>query len=143
IVRRGGEAVPGAFRTVSSDELDAVLPDADAVIVAAAATPQTAGMLGAPQFAIMRPGAVLAMTARRTLVDSLALDAALRSGHLAGAGLDVTDPEPLPQGHPLWSAPRCVITSHSADTDAIVEPLLAGRIAANVRAFVGDGAFLG
>jgi phosphoglycerate dehydrogenase-like enzyme len=76
-------------------------------------------------------------------VDSLALDASLRSGHLWGAGLDVTDPEPLPDGHPLWTAPRCVITSHCADTPEMVEPLLAERVKLNVAAFLGDGRFVG
>jgi phosphoglycerate dehydrogenase-like enzyme len=76
-------------------------------------------------------------------VDSDALAAALGAGHLAGAGLDVTDPEPLPDGHPLWSAPRCVITSHSADTREMVEPLLAERLRLNVEALLGDSAFIG
>lgn len=143
VVRRSDEPVPGAHRTLPAESLREALPDADAVVLAAAATDRTAGLIGADELAMMKPTAVLVNIARGALVDSLALDAALRSGHLAGAGLDVTDPEPLPDVHPLWSAPRCVITSHSADTDPIVEPLLAGRIRDNVRAFLGDGAFVG
>jgi phosphoglycerate dehydrogenase-like enzyme len=91
----------------------------------------------------MKPSAVLVNIARGTLVDSMALADALHAGHLAGAGLDVTDPEPLPDGHPLWSAPRCVITSHAADTPDMVEPLLADRVRHNVGALLGDGAFVG
>jgi phosphoglycerate dehydrogenase-like enzyme len=60
---------------------------------------------------------------------------ALRSGAIGGAGLDVTDPEPLPTGHPLWSLPNCVITPHTANTAEMAVPLLAARIAENVRRY--------
>lgn len=143
VLRRRTEPVVWAARTITREQLHDELPAADAVILAAAATGETRHLIGAAELAAMKPDAVLVNIARGTLVDSLALDAALRAGRLAGAGLDVTDPEPLPEGHPLWSAPRCVITSHSADTDEIVAPLLAGRVAANVRAFLGGGGFLG
>ena len=81
--------------------------------------------------------------ARGALIDTDALVDALRSGAIAGAGLDVTDPEPLPDGHPLWDEPSCVITSHSADTPEMTAPLLAGRIRRNVEAFVSHGRFVG
>ena len=68
---------------------------------------------------------------------------ALAAGSIAGAGLDVTDPEPLPSGHPLWAEPRVIITPHSADTPYMTAPLLAERIRANVAAFLGDGRFEG
>lgn len=143
IVRRSPGEVPGARRTVTADRLLEVLPEADVVILAAAATDATRNLIGAAELAAMRPDAVLVNIARGALVDSDALDAALRRGHLTGAGLDVTAPEPLPDDHPLWSAPRCVITSHTADTPEMVWPLLATRVRANVRAFLGDGAFVG
>jgi phosphoglycerate dehydrogenase-like enzyme len=143
IVRRRPGALPGADRTVTVDRLLQVLPDADVVIVAAAAIESTAGLIGQHELAAMKPTAALVNIARGSLVDSAALAAALNAGHLAGAGLDVTDPEPLPDGHPLWTAPRCVITSHSADTAEMVEALLADRLRSNVEAFLGDGAFIG
>jgi phosphoglycerate dehydrogenase-like enzyme len=143
IVRRTAGAVAGADRTVTTDRLMDVLPDADVVILAAAATDETFRLIGAQQLAAMKPAAVLVNIARGSLIDQDALVAALHSGHLAGAGLDVTTPEPLPEGHPLWSAPRCVITSHSADTPEMVLPLLAQRIRANVAALIGAGAFTG
>ena len=143
VVRRSPGDVPGADHTVLASELDAVLPAADAVIIAAAATGQTVRLIGARQLELMKPTAVLVNIARGGLVDSLALDASLRSGHLWGAGLDVTDSEPLPDWHPLWSAPRCVITSHCADTPEMVEPLLAERVKLNVAAFLGDARFVG
>lgn len=143
VVRRSPGEVAGADRTVVAAELDAELPDADAVILAAAATDETQHLIGSQQLNLMKHTAVLVNIARGALVDQDALDAALRSGHLWGAGLDVTEPEPLPDGHPLWTAPRCVITSHCADTPEMVEPLLAGRVTANTRAFLGDGRFVG
>ena len=143
IVRRTADAVPGARRTVEASGLMAVLPDADVVILAAAATAQTEHLIGRDQLAAMKPTAALINIARGHLIDQDALVDALNSGHLAGAGLDVTSPEPLPDDHPLWTAPRIVITSHSADTPEMTEPLLAERIRANVAALLGDGAFVG
>ena len=74
--------------------------------------------------------------------DNLALVEALRSGAIAAAGLDVTDPEPLPDGHPLWSEPGAIITPHQADTPEMVAPLLAERVRLNTAAFLagtGEG----
>jgi len=138
VVRRSADPVDGASRTVTTDQLDAVLPDADVVMIAAAMTSGTAKLFGARQFAIMKPSARLVNIARGGLVDTDALVDALRTGAIAGAGLDVTDPEPLPDGHPLWSEPGAVITPHQADTPEMVAPLLAERVRLNTTAFL-DG----
>ncbi len=143
IVRRSAETFPGAQRTVATDQLAEVLPDADVVIVAAALTPDTAGLIGAAELALMNPRAVLVNIARGGLVDTDALTAALAAGAIHGAGLDVTAPEPLPDSHPLWSEPRVIITPHSADTPDMTAPLLAERIRANVEAFLDHGKFIG
>ncbi len=143
IVRRGSDPLPGAARTVPVAELDDVLPDADVLILAAAATAETAHLIGQKQLALLKPSAALINIARGSVVDQAALVAALERGHLVGAGLDVTTPEPLPDGDPLWSAPRVVITSHSADTPEMTEPLLAERIRANVAALIGGTGFVG
>ncbi len=143
IVRRLPGRVAGAIRTVTSEQLLDVLPESDIVIIAAAGTGDTAQLFDARAFAAMPDHAILVNIARGSLVDSDALVSALRSGAIAGAALDVTDPEPLPDGHPLWNEPNCIITSHSADTNEMTAPLLASRIRANVRAFVGGGAFIG
>lgn len=143
VVRRSATPLDGADRTVSSDRLAEVLPQADVVILAAASTTGTAKLIGAEQLAAMKPSAVLVNIARGALVDTDALVAALAGGQIDGAGLDVTDPEPLPDGHPLWHEPRCIVTSHSADTKAMTRPLLAGRIRVNVQALLGDGRFVG
>jgi phosphoglycerate dehydrogenase-like enzyme len=142
VVRRSSGQL-GAVRTVTSERLLEVLPDADVVVIAAASTAGTAKFIGAPELDAMKPSAVLVNIARGALVDTDALVDALRSGSIAGAGLDVTDPEPLPDGHPLWNEPACLITSHSADTPPMTAPLLASRIATNVRAYLGDGRFVG
>lgn len=143
IVRRSPGELPGADRTVTSDRFLEVLPECDVVILAAATTDESRRMIGAAELAAMKPTAVLVNIARGALVDQDALLESLRSGHLWGVGLDVTDPEPLPDGHPLWSHPRCVVTSHTADTDEQVEPLLAARVRHNVTALLGDGDFIG
>ena len=143
IVRRSSDPLPGANRTVTSAELADVLPTADVVIVAAAATDETAQLLGATELALLQPTAVLVNIARGRLVDTDALVTALSEHRLWGAGLDVTDPEPLPDGHPLWSAPGVVITSHCADTPEMTVPLLAERVRLNVEALTGSGKFVG
>ncbi len=143
IVRRSADPLPGAQRTVPVADLLSVLPDADVVILAAAATDETAQLIGATELAAMKANAALINIARGALVDQEALLACLNSGHLAGAGIDVTDPEPLPDGHPLWQAPRCIVTGHTADTPEMTEPLLAERVRRNVEALLGDGRFVG
>jgi len=143
IVRRSDAPVPGASRTVTSDKLGEVLPSADLVVVAAALTGGTRRLFGAQEFAAMKQSAYLVNIARGGLVDTDALLEALRSGEIAGAGLDVTDPEPLPDGHPLWEEPAVIITPHQADTPEMTAPLLAERIRLNVQAFLDDGRFVG
>lgn len=143
IVRRSSAPVEGAARTVTADQLRSVLPSADLVVVAAALTGSTRHLFGPEEFAVMKPTAYLVNIARGGLVDTEALLDALRSGALAGAGLDVTEPEPLPDGHPLWDEPRVIITPHQADTPEMTAPLLAERIRLNVQAFLGDGRFVG
>jgi phosphoglycerate dehydrogenase-like enzyme len=81
----------------------------------------------------MERHAWLVNVARGGLVDTRALVDALRTGQIGGAALDVTDPEPLPPGHPLWDLPNCLITPHTADTLEMTEPLLTKRIEENVR----------
>jgi phosphoglycerate dehydrogenase-like enzyme len=143
VVRRSAGEVDGAHLTVTSDHLDEVLPDADAVVIAAASTSGTRHMIGAKQVALLKPSAVLVNIARGALIDTDALVEALREGRLLGAGVDVTDPEPLPDDHPLWREPRALITPHTADTIDMTAPLLAERIRHNVTAFTGGGAFVG
>jgi phosphoglycerate dehydrogenase-like enzyme len=105
---------PYLDRTVWPDRLDFVLPEADVVFISAPHTPATEKMIGAAQFAKMKKGVLFIAVSRGKIYDAMALNDALKSGRVAGAGLDVTDPEPLPPGHPLWTTGRVIITPHIA-----------------------------
>lgn len=143
VVRRTADPMEGADRTVTTDALHEVLPTAEVLILAAASTVVTQTLIGAPELALLPATAALVNIARGALIDQDALAAALHEQRLLGAGLDVTSPEPLADDHALWAEPRCIITSHSADTPEMTAPLLARRITANVRAFLSDSRFVG
>jgi phosphoglycerate dehydrogenase-like enzyme len=106
----GDEGVP----TVPEHRMDDVLGTADHVVNTLPETGRTLGMFNAQRFAALKPGAMFYNIGRGTTVDQDALLAALRSGQVAAAYLDVTNPEPLPPDHPLWSTPDCYITPHTA-----------------------------
>jgi phosphoglycerate dehydrogenase-like enzyme len=133
IVRHQPEPLPGAARTVGTDRLAEALAGARAVVLMLALTPRTRKLIGRAELAAMERDAWLVNVARGAVVDTEALVDALRSGQIGGAALDVTDPEPLPDGHPLWDLPNCLITPHTADTEEMRRALLARRIAENVR----------
>lgn len=144
VVRRQPAAqVPGATRTVGLDRLDDVLPGAAVVFLALALTPDTERVIGARQLAVMDGQAWLVNVARGRHVDTDALVAALDSGSIGGAALDVTDPEPLPEGHPLWQHPRCLLTPHTANPWQAAQALLSRRISDNVRRFAAGEPLLG
>ncbi len=133
VVRRRADPVPGAARVVPMDSLHDVLADALVVVLALALTPETTGVIGAPELDVMGEGSWLVNVARGRHVRTDALVDALTAGSIGGAALDVTDPEPLPDGHPLWDLPNCIVTPHTADTIEMVIPLLADRIRTNVQ----------
>lgn len=111
---RGDEPCPA--RTLA--ELAAVVAEHDAVVVALPLTDGTRGIISAEIVDAMRPGALFVNVGRGELVDQPALTAALADGRLGGAGLDVTDPEPLPADDPLWDLPNVILTPHnSGSTD--------------------------
>lgn len=135
VVRRQAGPVPGAERVLTSSALHQALPGALVVFLALALTSRTRGIIGAPELALMDRGAWLVNVARGGHVVTGALVTALDRGEIGGAGLDVTDPEPLPPGHPLWALPNCLITPHTANSDQMLMPKLVERITANVRRF--------
>jgi phosphoglycerate dehydrogenase-like enzyme len=135
VIRRQPGEVPGAARTLPTSRLHEALPGALVVFVALALTPATTHIIGAPELAMMRRDAWLVNVARGPHVDTAALVEALRGQVIGGAALDVTDPEPLPDGHPLWDLDNCIITPHTADTAEMVEQMLNLRIEHNVAAF--------
>lgn len=97
-------------------QLHEVLPNAEHLVLIAPHTPQTEGMIGAAELALLPKGAVFINIARGALVDEVALAEALKTGHLAGAALDVFAEEPLPDGNPLWDMPNVLVSPHSAST---------------------------
>jgi phosphoglycerate dehydrogenase-like enzyme len=143
VVRNRPDPVPGAARTLGQADLDRALADAQVVFLALALTPATEHIIGAAQLAAMRPDAWLVNVARGRHVDTDALVAALTADAIGGAALDVTDPEPLPDGHPLWDLERCIITPHTADTTEMIRPLLARRIRDNVIRFAAGEPLIG
>lgn len=143
VVRKRPNPVSGAAKTVSFDQLDQELPHADLVILAAALTAETHQLFDAKKFALMKNSAYLVNIARGPMINTKDLIEALNSEVIAGAAVDVTDPEPLPDGHPLWSAKNVIITPHSADTRKQVVRLFSERIRENVGAYSSGFGWVG
>ena len=116
-VRRGGAPHPAVDRMVSLAELDAVLPDADFIVLSAPLTPETRNILDRRRLALAKHGAGLLNIGRAGLIDHDALVDALRTRALSGAILNVYDPEPLPSSSPLWHADNVVLTPHVTSDD--------------------------
>jgi phosphoglycerate dehydrogenase-like enzyme len=135
-VNRSGRALEGAERTVVADQLESVLGEADFVVGAAAHTGATHRLFDKAKFSAMKPEAWIVNVARGGLVDTDALVAALRAQEIGGAALDVTEPEPLPDGHPLWDLENCLITPHVANTWAMGLAELPHLVRRNVTARV-------
>ena len=117
VIRRQAEPMPGATRTVTLDQRLDVLGSADLVVLALALTPETTGVIGPAELDAMAEHAWLVNVARGGHVDTDALVAALRAGSIAGACLDVTEPEPLPDDHPLWGLDNALVTPHVGNTE--------------------------
>jgi len=128
-VTRRGLPHPDADESRPVVELEAVLPHADAVVIALAAGPESRHLFGATQFSLMKRSAFLVNIARGYIVDCIALADALKNGVIAGAGLDVTDPEPMPQHHPLWDAPNLIILPHMAGASGSVTARRVAKVA--------------
>ncbi len=143
VVTRHPRPIDGADEVVGTDVLHAVAARTDVLVLALALTPETERIVDAALLDALPDHAVLVNVARGGHVDTDALVAALREGRLGGAGLDVTDPEPLPDGHPLWSLPNVLLTPHTANTQAMGRPLLAERVRENVRRRIADDELLG
>lgn len=136
VARRNPKPMSGVEKVVPSSELLSILPKFDFVFIAAALTPETKGVFDARAFKAMKSSATLVNIARGGLVVTQDLYSALIEGEIGGAGLDVTDPEPLPDSSPLWRAPNTLITPHTADTPEMIEAMFGERIQSNVKAFL-------
>lgn len=118
------------------EDLGQVIAASDHILLALPATDATRSLIDAPQLAHAKPGAHLINVARGSVLDQSALAAALDAGRLGFATLDVTDPEPLPAGHPLWTHPRVRLTPHVSSNYTAVRQLLFDKIAADIGQFV-------
>ena len=143
VVRNTPAPMDGVDRVLGPDDRIEALRGADAVVLALPLLPSTAGLIGSEALAAMEDHAWLVNVARGAHVQTEALVAALEAGTIGGAGLDVTDPEPLPDGHPLWSLPNAIVTPHTGNTKAMARPLLSERITENVRRYSAGEPFIG
>lgn len=144
VVRRSARPMDGADRVLSSsDDWRRLLPDTDVLFLTLALTDETTGIVGAPELGLLPAHAWLVNVARGAHVDTGALVAALDAGELGGAALDVTDPEPLPAGHPLWDRDDVIVSPHTANTPEMGRPLLARRVTENVQRWAAGRPLLG
>ena len=143
VVRRSKEQKNTATHTATIDDIPEILPSADVVVLALALTPATAGIVNSSFLKLMAKGAILVNVARGKHVITSDLVGALRSGEILGAVLDVTDPEPLPKGHVLWTLDNCLITPHIGNTPEMGIELLASRVEENVRRYISGEPLLG
>ena len=126
---------PFLDRVVKPDQLDEVIPEADVVFVAAPHTPESHKMMGPSQFERMKQKSYFIAVSRGGVYDLGALVKALDSRRLTGAGVDVTDPEPLPKGHPLWQFDNVIITPHIAGRSDQDRGRMLGIVRENIRRF--------
>ena len=123
-------------KIVTPDRLHELLPQADVVFMSAPHTKQTEGMMGAAEFGMMKKGSYFVAVSRGKTYDTNALVKALDEKRLAGAGLDVTNPEPLPKGHALWKFENAVITPHIAGQSDVVNTRRVPLVQENIRRFL-------
>jgi phosphoglycerate dehydrogenase-like enzyme len=112
------EADPIVDAVYTPDQILSLMSQSDYVVVAAPLTPESRGLIGAAEIEAMRPNAVVINVGRGPVIDEPALIAALRSGRIRGAALDVFDVEPLPASHPFWTMPNVLLSAHTADHTA-------------------------
>ncbi len=130
--------LPFIERVVKPDQLDDVLPQADAVFISVPDTPKSHKMMGAKEFELMKKNSYFIAVSRGGIYDMGGLVKAMDEKKLAGAGVDVTDPEPLPKDHPLWKFDNAIITPHIAGRSDQDLGRMEGTIKENVRRFL-DG----
>lgn len=135
-MRRSGEPAPHVDRMYTPEQKAELLPQCDVLMLTIPLTPRTRCFLGPDEFALLKPGALLFNIGRGKTIDTDALLDALHSGRLAGAGLDVTDPEPLPPDHPLWDAPNVLITPHNSGSHPGYDVNAGDYFLANLRRYL-------
>lgn len=141
-IKRDAAPHPSVDRMVTPAALHEVLGEADVIVLTAPGTAETDGMLGATEFARMKPGAYLVNVARGSLIDDDALVAALAEGRIAGACLDAFRDEPLPAGHPLWDAPNVTISPHCSYRTPEIRGRVIDEFATNLERYLSDAPLL-
>lgn len=135
--------VAGSQDVFGLDQIGAKISQADLVVIACALTDKTRGLFDIELLSKMKSTAFLVNVARGPIIKSDDLLGALDIGLIAGAAVDVTDPEPLPEGHPFFGRDDLIVTPHTADTKEIVMRHFALRVQQNVKAFMGQGPWIG
>lgn len=143
VVRRNIDHIDGVDTVVGTGNLVDALAGADVVFLALSLTPETTGIISRAELEVMEPHAWIVNVARGGHIVTDDLVWALGNGVIGGAALDVTDPEPLPAGHPLWGLPNCIITPHIGNTPEMAVPLLSERITTNVRRYIAGEPLIG
>ena len=131
-----------ADEIASPDGLHDMLKRSDVVVIAAPHTPRSEGMIGEREFALMKPTTYFISVSRGKLTRTDALLSALKEKRIAGAGLDVTNPEPLPADHPLWKEPNVIITPHIAGQSQFTENRVQQVLVENVRRYANGLALM-
>lgn len=143
VLRRRDQPFPSADFTGTIIDMPEVLPRTEVLFLTLALTPETRGVIDAAALDLLPRTAWIVNVARGGHIVTDDLVAALDNGSIAGAALDVTDPEPLPDGHPLWSMDNCIITPHSANTPEMAAPTFTRRVVENIERFVRGEDLLG
>lgn len=138
-VRRTGRPAPHVDVMHTTERLDDVLAESDVVVNVLPHTAETVRLFDAGRFAAMKPSALFINIGRGTAVDTDALTEALRSGAIAGAGLDVFDPEPLPADHPLWAMDNVIITPHIGGATEQYKARMTDLFVENLHAYLSTG----
>lgn len=141
-VNHSGREIESADETYPVSQVDEVWGRADIAVLLMPLTKKTHHMINAEVFKKMKSDAIIVNVGRGPLVNTDDLVAALEAGEIAGAALDVTDPEPLPDGHPLWEMDNVLITPHTANTDERIRTLVGELAAKNAEAFMKDGSLI-
>lgn len=140
---RSGREIQGAERSLPGESLDELLQASDYVVLALPLTEESRGLIGAHELDLIGPDGWLLNVARGAIVQTDALVEALRENQIAGTCLDVTDPEPLPDGHPLWDFENVLVTPHAANPPQLEIEVLAARVEDNVRRFAAGEELVG
>jgi phosphoglycerate dehydrogenase-like enzyme len=140
---RSGREVSAAARSLPMEDLDELLEASDYVVLALPLTDESRGLIGLRELELIGPEGWLLNVARGAIVQTDALVEALRERRIAGACLDVTDPEPLPDGHPLWDFENVLMTPHVANPPHLEIAALASRVEENVLRFAAGEELLG